>query len=201
MKFLTYGESPIISTGLGLLSKNILRFLVEMGHTVELCAINHFVDEYDREQYPYQIHRAPDGKPYNIEKAQELIINGDYDALFLSSDVNQINLLYDVIREAKQKKSFPVVCYTCADTDFIIPQTIAGITIADRIVVYSKHSKSVIHRHFPAFNVQVIYPGCEPEVFHPLTEDEREEARKKIFNVDDDTFIVLTSNRTTWRKD
>ena len=201
MKILAYCESPCIITGTALLSRNILGFLLEMGHELEIVAINHFADKYDQEEYPYTIHKAQIGEPYNIEKAKELIINADYDALFLSSDVNQINLLYDAIREAKQKKSFPVIVYSCADTGIITPQTIAGITIADRIVVYSKHSRSVIHQHFPAFNVQVIYPGCEPEVFHPLPDGEREEARRKIFNVEDDTFIVLNVNRNQWRKD
>jgi glycosyltransferase involved in cell wall biosynthesis len=201
MKFLAYGESPAISTGLGLLSKHILRFIIEMGHEVELCAINHFMDTYDRKHYPYVIHQAPVGEAYNIEKAKALIAKADYDALFLSSDVNQINLLYDAIREAKLKKSFPVIAYSCCDTDWITPQTIAGLTIADRIVMYSKHSQSVIHRFFPALRVEVIYPGCEPDVFKPLPDDERTEVRRRIFKVEDDTFVVLNCNRNQWRKD
>src|SRR6266849_4934594 len=91
MKVLFFGETPCIITGTALLSRNILKFLTELGHTVEMVGINHHDDvKHDEELYPFKIHRCPVTDAYNIEKAREMIKNAEYDLLFLSSDVSQI---------------------------------------------------------------------------------------------------------------
>lgn len=201
MKFLCYAETPYISTGTGLLSKNILPLLTELGHKIELVGINHFEDDHIGKVYPYKIHACPNNEAYNLQKIQDLIRQGDYDALFLSVDVGQLNALADIIRNAKHRKPVPVFMYSCVDTDLINHQTLDGLTVADYPVVYSQHSKRVAQRYLPALNIQVVSPGCEPDVFHPLEDEARRNWRKKIFGIDDDCFLAINVNRNQWRKD
>jgi|SRR5262245_58620117 len=201
MKYLCYSESPYISTGTGLLSKNILPILLEMGHEVELVGINHFEDDHVGKSYPFPIHPCPADEAYNIQKMQDLITQGNYDALFLSSDVGQLNRLAPVLRAAKHQRNIPIAMYTCADCDLINHQTLDCLSIADYPVVYSQHSKRIAQRYFPALNVEVISPGCEPDVFHPIDPDQRRDARQKIFGIGDETFLVINVNRNQWRKD
>jgi len=94
-----------------------------------------------------------------------------------------------------------VFMYTCVDCDRINHQTLECLSIADYPVVYSQHSKTIAQRYLPALNIQVITPGCEPELFHPLDPEQRKEARQKIFGIGEDTFLVLSVNRNQWRKD
>jgi glycosyltransferase involved in cell wall biosynthesis len=201
MKYLVYAESPYIQTGTGQLSHNIIPMLMESGHEIEIVAINHFENEHRGKEYPYKIHVCPDNEAFNLQKARELIAQGDYDALFLSSDVGQLNALADPIQEIKHQKNIPVIMYSTVDCDYINHQTLACLTLADYPVVYSQHSKRIAQRYLPALNIQVIEPGCEPELFYPLSEAERQEARQKVLGVGDDVFLVVNVNRNQWRKD
>src|SRR6266849_6359251 len=178
MKVLFFGETPCIITGTALLSRNILKFLTELGHTVEMVGINHHDDvKHDEELYPFKIHRCPVTDAYNIEKAREMIKNAEYDLLFLSSDVSQINSLAQSIDEAKQKRDFPVLCWSCIDCDVINQAVIAGLSHADQVVMYSEHGCRTAIKYSTGMrlNIRYIYPGCEPDVFYPLSEEERRE--------------------------
>jgi glycosyltransferase involved in cell wall biosynthesis len=202
MKILCYMETPCISTGVGQLSQHLLPFLLEFGHEVEVCAINHYEGvEHNEEQYPFIIHRCPNDEAYNIEKAKELIQKGDYDLLFMSCDVGEINKLAQTIHEEKQKRSFQVLCYTCIDCSVIRPQVIAGLTLCDNVVMYSQHSVQVAIEQKLPLNIRSIAPGCEPDRFYPIDEEERRKHRQEIFNIDNRTCLFLNINRNQWRKD
>lgn len=201
LKILVYSETPVVETGTAQVAKHLLSYMVEFGHELEVCAINHFSESYDHEKYPYPIHASPQNEAYNLEKAQHLIRNAEYDALFLYADVGQLNTLVDAIIEAKKKRTFPVILYTCFDCDWVNHQTLRCLTVAIHVVMYSNHSRSVALRYMPALNVQVIYHGCEPEIFYPLPDEERRAVRKQIFGIEDSTFMVISVARNQWRKD
>jgi len=202
MKFLYFGESPVVQTGAGNVSRHILQFMKDMGHEIEIVAINHNSVEHDKQLYPYKIHESPADDICNIRKAKDLIWRGEYDALFLYADVSPLSYLADAVREAKQRRNIPVVIYSCLDADDFNWETASVFTFADHIAVYSEHSKQTIQKYIPALNVQAIPCGCEPEVFFPIDIEQRRQVRKDTFGVEDnDTFIVLNVNRNQWRKD
>ena len=60
----------------------------------------------------------------------------------------------------------------------------------------SKHVRLV-----PQLVCSAIGLGTEPDVFYPLSEEERRAQRKRIFGIEDDTFIVINVNRNQMRKD
>jgi glycosyltransferase involved in cell wall biosynthesis len=201
LKILVYSETPTIETGTAQVAKHLLSYMVEFGHEIEVCAINHFSESYDHEKYPYTIHASPPTEAYNLEKAHYLIRHAEYDALFLYADVSQLNALTDVVIEAKKKRTFPVILYTCLDCDLINHQTLRCLTVASHIIMYSNHSRSVALRYMPALAIQTIYHGCEPETFYPLSEEERRATRKHIFGIEDNMFVVISVARNQWRKD
>jgi glycosyltransferase involved in cell wall biosynthesis len=202
MKILYFGESPCVSTGAGNVSRHILSFMKEMGHDIEVAAINHYGIEHDEQLYPYKIHASPVDDLSNFKKMKELLWQGDYDAIFLYADVSPISEFHEAIREAKQQKSTPLIIYSCLDADDFNWETAAILTIADYITVYSEHSRKAIQKYTPALKVETICHGCEPDVFFPLSPEQRKQVRKDTFGIEDDeTFIVLNVNRNQWRKD
>jgi intein/homing endonuclease/glycosyltransferase involved in cell wall biosynthesis len=201
MKILMYGETPLISTGSGNVSKRLVPMLLGMGHEVEIVAINHFENEMKNCTYPCKIHPSPTNDAFNLETLKSLIRHADYDLLFLYSDVGQLNKVTDLIRDVRQTREFKVIMYTCVDCDYLNAQTLACLTVADFPVMYSQHSKRVAQKYYPALNIQAIPHGCEPDIFYPLSEEERSEVRRKTFGIDDDFFLVVNVNRNQWRKD
>ncbi len=202
MKFLVYTESPCISTGAGNVSRHILQFMTEMGYELEVVAVNHHNIEQDKALYPYQIHDSPPDVYLQRRKAKELIWERKLPALFLYADVSPLNNLAEAVREAKQRKNIPVTVYSCLDSDEFNFETASVFCMADHIAVYSEHSKRIVQKYIPALNVQAIYCGCEPDVFFPLSIEQRRQVRKDTFGVtDDQTFIMLIVARNQWRKD
>ncbi len=202
MKILVYSETPCINTGTGQLSQNILPFLLEFGHEIEVVGINHFEGvQHDEQKYPFKIHRCPDSDAYNTELAKELIKQGDYDLLFMSCDVGEINKLAPTIHEEKQKRKFRALAYSTIDCDIINAHIIAGLTLCDNVVMYSNHSVKIALAQKLPLNIRCIAPGCEPDVFYPIDPELRRKNRKDIFGIDDRTCLFINVNRNQWRKD
>jgi glycosyltransferase involved in cell wall biosynthesis len=198
MKFLVYIESPSLSTGQGNVAKHLLQFMTEFGYELEVCAWNHF----DQQKYPYTIHTSDANDPFSIRKMKDLIMNGEYDAIFINADIGPINEFEEEITyEAKRRRNVPVIVYTCVDGDVLPSSPIARLHIIDQVVAFCEHSRGIMQKYVPTLDMNVIYHGCEPDVFYPLSPEQRREVRKNTFGIDDDTFIVLNVNRNQWRKD
>jgi glycosyltransferase involved in cell wall biosynthesis len=69
--------------------------------------------------------------------------------------------------------------------------------------MYSEHGVRTALKYATGMrlNIRYIYPGCEPDVFYPMSEEERREARKKYFEIGDKTKLFMNANRNQWRKD
>jgi len=209
MKVLFYGESPCVSTGLAQVSRVILDALQEEGHQVEVVGTNHhMVISYDRAVFPYNIVPVleEDKSDPNVTKtAVDRIHNSEYDMFFCSTDFGRDIPIFQALIEERQKgKQFFITGYYAVDCDIIPPTTFDPFAYCDTKIVYSKHAKRVIEQIRPEFAelVNVVYLACEPDVFYPLSPEERRLARKELFSIeDDDIFLCLSVNRNQARKD
>lgn len=205
MKILYYGESPCIETGLAQVSKHHLDLLVKMGFEIEAVCINHSfgLANYDREKYPYTIHCLSNSNdPYNRDIMRAKILEGDYDVLLLSADCGNIDVFMDHILHMRGQKKFTLITYVPIDCDIIGNEVFRCMVHSDYTYTYTYHGQSVLERLIPATTVGVIYLGCEPDVFHPMDEKERQRLRKeKLFGIGDDTFVVVMADRNQYRKD
>ena len=202
MKLLLYGESPCISTGLAQVSRTILDALVEDGHEIEVVAINHYLKEYDENRFPYTIHPCPLGDCTNEEIAVDRILNGDYDVFMYSSDFGRYGEIFKSLAKAREERFFFSIGYFPIDCETISPQTFDCLDLFNVQITYTEHGKRTIDKIRPGFNVSVIPLACEPDVFYPLSEEERRLARKELFDIEnDDLFLCLSVNRNQPRKD
>jgi len=209
MKVLFYGESPCVSTGLAQVSRVILDALQEDGHEVEVVGTNHhMVVSYDKAVFPYNVVPVleEDKKDPNVVKtAVERIHNSEYDMFFCSTDFGRDIPIFQALIEERQKgRDFLITGYYAVDCDIIPPSTFDTLAYCNAKIVYTQHGRQVIERLRPDFKgeINVLYLACEPDVFYPLSAEERRKARKELFNIeDDDTFLCLSVNRNQSRKD
>lgn len=207
IKVLFYGESPVVSTGLAQVSRTILDALQSEGHQVEVVGTNHhLVQSYDGVEFPYDIVPVLDKDNPNVTQTViERIKSSAYDVFFCSTDFGRdLEVFQALIAERKRGREFLIVGYYAVDCDVIPPSTFDPLAYCNVKIVYSKHGKEVIERLRPEFagQVNVIYLACEPNVFYPLSSDERRQARKELFQIEDNnTFLCLSVNRNQSRKD
>jgi glycosyltransferase involved in cell wall biosynthesis len=204
-KILYYGESPCIETGLAQVSKNHLSLLSGMGFDIEAVCINHHpaLANYDKVKYPYTIHAQSDpNEPYNRDKMKQLILAGDYDIILLSADCGNLDVFMDHVLYMRGQKRFKLITYVPVDCDIIGSEVFRCMTASDYSATYSYHAQRVLKRLLPIVDVDVIYLGCEPNLFYPMGQEERRRLRKeRLFGIDDETFVVTMCDRNQWRKD
>src|SRR5581483_960183 len=69
--------------------------------------------------------------------------------------------------------------------------------------VYSRFAESEVLHVLPelAGKLVCIPLGCEPDVFYPLSKEERDAYRSKAFGLPEETFLVMIAARNQVRKD
>lgn len=203
MRILYYGESPCIQTGLGQVSAHHLSMLLRMGHEIEVVGLNHFAGLVIPDEFSgLLMHTCPDNEAYNLDLARARIVHGEYDLLWISADVGPLNNLLPAIREARARRSFLSLAYVLIDCDTLTKDTFACLAEVDYPVVGTEFARQVLARYWPLLQLQVVPLGCEPEVFYPLSAEERRECRRELYSIESDsTFLVLNCNRNQWRKD
>jgi glycosyltransferase involved in cell wall biosynthesis len=202
MKILMYGESPAIMTGLSQVTRVICDALIQEGHEIELIAVNHFLEDYDHDRYPFLIHPCPVDDCRNLKVAKERILSGDYDVFFFGCDLGGSDQVFSWRREARKQHDFISVAYCPVDCDQVPADIFLYFDEVEVSVTYTQHGKRVINRYRPDLPISVIPLACHPDIFYPLSPEEKREARKKLFNIEDDSkFIVTNINRNQGRKD
>lgn len=201
MKLLWYGESPFIETGAGQVAKHLLPVFQEYFDEIHQVSVNQWWKE---ENAPAGFSMTPCGPQncYNEQEALSEIAACEYDVLFLTADMNRISDLRPSIEKARAKH-IPVIMYAAIDCHIYSRHYWSILELADQAVVFSFWSKRQCHLILPELEkkLQVIYHGCEPDVFYPLPEAERLEARRSMFGIEDDMFLVINVNRNQVRKD
>jgi glycosyltransferase involved in cell wall biosynthesis len=212
MKLLYYGESPLNPTGFGHVNRHLLEACARVAD-VTLVATTHYVESYDRSIYPYEIIGCPnDPIEYRDMKHQRNLANiekyvkaGEWDVFFYQGDMGWNNDV--LVWAAEVQKAHPekyTIFYMPIDGDVSIPLAFSPFTLCNVPVVYTNHAKSVVAKYAPdvAENLSVMWLGCESEVFHPLSREEKRQARIKLFGKEYlDRFLVLNVNRNQVRKD
>jgi len=201
MKLLWYGETPFIETGAGQVAKHLLPIFQELFEEIHLIAIN---QQWEQKDLPagLTVTRASPEDLWAGEQARKYIRACDYDLLFLTADLNRISDLMEEIRVAQDHR-IPIIIYAAMDCHIFTRQFWEVLTLATVPIVFSAWCVRHAELMLPELKGKIlaINHGCEPDVFYPLSEEERREARKEIFHIGDETFLVLNVNRNQVRKD
>lgn len=202
---LFYGGCPWLSTGESQVSKHILPALARIGPVTALFYTDFVLAEVP-DDCPYHIVpvqpeelKDPNGR-LRIECAKYHITHADYDLLFLTGDINHLYELCPAIQQRKSRHAM-LVAYAAIETHCFPLRYLDVLQLVDIPVVFSQFAREVIRAMDPTISVQVIYHGCEPDNFYPLSAQERKSARAECFSIDPETFLIACFNRNWPLKD
>lgn len=206
MRLLFYAEGPCNTTGFSLVNRHIAQALSEVeGLSLEWVATSHW---HEPRGEPYTIHACPHGPDKeharNLEKIRERIASREWDVFFYQGDMGtNDDVLIEVIKITHDSREKRFIYYIPLDIDECLPQSFDIASAANVPVFYTMRAVQVTERIRPelAGRLSSIGLGTEPDIFYPLGEEERKIQRKRIFDIDDDTFIVINVNRNQQRKD
>lgn len=201
MKLLWYGESPFIETGAGQVAKHLLPVFQQFFDKIHLVAINQWWESADVPP-GFSMTLCEPEKCFNEENAKKAIGAYDYDVLFLTTDLNRITDLQEQVQGAADR-DIPIVMYAAMDTHIYTRSFWNVLNLATVPVVFTNWCKRQCELILPELGrkLQVIYHGCEPDVFYPLPISERQQIRREMFGISDETYLVINVNRNQVRKD
>jgi len=214
-KVLCWSDSVLASTGFGNVSRYILDALHKTGrYEIYQLAINHFQEFYDRKKVPYVItpaRLANPGDPYGNQMFIETLKKYPFDLVFIINDTFVTHRVSEALPEiqafrgSRNLPPIPIIYYYPIDCHLL--SNYSGMVQAA--------TRSVAYTHFAAIETKktlgvdstcptdIIYHGADIKTFHPLSEQERQSHRQKIFQgkLSEDTFMWINVNRNSPRKD
>ena len=195
-KILVYCESPFVETGAAQVAKHILPVLSEYGE-ITAITVNSFLSPSADCQW--KIIPGTKEDMLAIGETCKHIREDQYDLLFLTGDCNVLSVFAPHIRQRTSKKAI-VVVYAAIDNEVFPSEYLDCLRVADVPVVFSHFAADIVTS---AMHIQpdVIYHGCEPEIFYPLPEEERQRLRKESFGIGPETFLIGGVGRNQVRKD
>jgi len=204
-KFLCYSDSVQCATGFAQVARNILMGVHNSGrYNVIQLGINYWGDphEYPFPIYPMGVNKQND--PYGREKAKSMILNLEWDVLFLLQDTFILQFLRELVPEIRRAgKKGPIVVYAPAD-GIPRPEWIEGISHADVCIAYTDWAKKEWIKAFAPIEskvVDVLPHGINTKHFFPMPEEEMQEFRRNYFGKVAGNFIFCNVNRNQQRKD
>lgn len=203
VKCLVYAETPCIETGGGRVSQKILSVMRDLQWDVSVVGINHYRDiVVDAERWPFTFYGTDTSDFYNLDNARQQILEGDYDVLFLTGDINHLADVMPWALEAREKRDFKIFSHVALDVAFDMAY-VKDFAQVDYPSCFSEYAKQVISAQCPdvAHKLMVIPHWFEPSEMYPLSRDKRQEIRKNLFPTVGDKFFVLSINRNQRRKD
>lgn len=207
-RVLLYGESPHNTTGFALVNKHLAQAIAPVCH-LEYVASSHWAPALDA-GLPYKIWPCSNSEPdekargRNLTTITERIASGEWDIFFYQGDIGaNDDVLVQAATMARDDVSKFTIYYVPLDVDVVLPAVFDMARAMNVQVFYTQRGADIAQALVPemAGKCSAIGLGTEPEVFYPLPEEERKAQRKRIFGIEDDTFLVINVNRNQMRKD
>ena len=197
-KILAWCDTPTVSTGFGIVAKNLLKD-IHKKYDLEILGINyHGIDKYDTDKwfiYPAQV-----GNDYlGISKFKHIIEKSKPDIIFLFQDIFHIKDAWKKIMEAKEPKTKIVIYFPVDGTPFSVFWKLP-LEETDVIITYTNFAKQAILNTFPNLNKKIytLYHGIDTNAYYPLTEKQIKSSLKELEWKK--KFVIININRFQPRK-
>jgi glycosyltransferase involved in cell wall biosynthesis len=205
---LFYGESQHNTTGFALVNKHLLAAIAPVCE-LEVVASSAWIPALD-EVLPYKVHSCTlegeiDDKTRarNLDTIMARLESREWDIFFYQGDIGaNDDVIIAACKIAQEDKKFTIY-YVPVDVDSLLPQVFDIARACDVQVFYTQQGADLAMSLVPEMvgKASAIGLGTEPDIFYPLPPEERIAQRKRIFGIEDDTFIVINVNRNQMRKD
>lgn len=197
---LWFGDSPSAATGFGTVSRNVLDAFLKTGEwSITVAGKNYWGTVHG---HPYAIHPvvALDPKEPNGGRAFLLMLSqAKWDLVIVNDDLYLTTLFADEARRIlDDRPGTKLINYFPVDSP-IHPSALRMFDAADLNVAYSLYGQAHAKAVRPHLDFPIIPHGCEQ--IERITPEQRREWRHNIFGASDETFVWMTCNRNSTRKD
>jgi len=207
IRLLYHGDSPNVTTGFGIVAKQILlRLYSTERYDITCIGVNHFGQPHN---LPFQIWPASTANTsrdiFGLDMLEDVLrglvtrllgYSSDFDVFFSLSDIWTLELLDGIIK--KLNYDIPWVSYFPIDGEPIYKQWLKTLRKTTVPVCYSKYAFNLLNKLDPFLNVQYIPHGVDSKTFAPLSMTERRKW-KKSFGLGNN-FVIGIVGRNQPRK-
>jgi glycosyltransferase involved in cell wall biosynthesis len=202
MKIFAWADSPTVSTGFGVVSKNLLRGFHNLGHDIAVLGINEYgFAPRETAKFPFPIYPCTPGGPeqvYGLNKLWSIIDYEKPDILFMLNDPWLIKNAIDVKPEGMRTPFLKTVGYYPTDAAPLKPDWLRTLNSLDAQVCYSHYAENVVTKSNggPPENLHQIYHGVDTKTFFPINQS----IARRFLGIPQDVFIVGMVARNQPRK-
>ena len=205
MRILIQGGSPTAMTGLARVTRSIAGELHKAGHEVEVVGVNcRYLDQF-RNDVPYLVYGnlKATGHEQGYELVKSLLNTGRYDRLLVINDVDIVDKFTKIVDNLEE--GVPITTFIPVDTDYFTRNAVRWINSkwVEHVVVMSKQGAKLVKEGLKGVlgkKVSAHWLGVDTEVFNPLSDEVRNEVRKR-FGLTEDMKFIVNVNRHHYRKD
>lgn len=210
-RMLVWSDSAAVTTGFGVVSKNILAALHTTGkYEIDQLAINQPTNFQDKDKYPYNMIPARLNNPqdpFGNQMLANAVQAKDYDIIFIINDMFVVHQAADYLKKIQDAKAaagrtvFNIVYYYPVDCRYM-PAGGDMVKLADISVAYTRFGAVETQKHLKNKPNAIIYHGTDTVAFHKIGEEQRQQVRSRYLGVrDPETFVLVSVNRNSIRKD
>lgn len=206
-----WADSAIAQTGFGTVSRHILREFHNAGMKIHHLAINFHGDFCSQEDVPWQQQpaRLRDPRdPHGIGMFLQAVATGQYDYIWICNDLyvgaQAASDYRRIINElSNQGQKVPILLFYYPVDCRVPKDSGALLSMVDIPVCYNQYGYKETVKTFPHLKhrLKIIPHGTDTSVFYPLSKEERQEIRKHVLHVGDETTVIIQVNRNNARKD
>jgi glycosyltransferase involved in cell wall biosynthesis len=146
------------------------------------------------------------GNIYGLDRVCQLLLERDFDILFILNDAWVISYYLDTIKKNVNKKLPAIVTYFPVDSEYHDPSWYRDFDIVNKAFTYTQFGKRVVNKAMPEMIVDVLPHGVDLDDFYQLYEN-RKMSKTDLFGDrlvglknPEEAFIVLNANRNQPRK-
>lgn len=228
LNILVYANGPCVPTGFGTVVRNIFAGLVARGR-VPIADLNFFGINYAGDPHglpfkiwPAQIAASRDPDLFGRARFVQLLLGNQWpcDVLFLLEDHFTLSqpipanggfapfipgLIRGMREQVRQgRPPFKVVQYIPVDGRYLRPEWVNWISdLVDFPVAYTKFGAHTLIDYDATLapSLRDIPHGTNPEMFFPVSSEQREAFRQQQLGLDSNAKLVVNVNRNQPRKD
>jgi D-inositol-3-phosphate glycosyltransferase len=199
-RILYCGDSPTVTTGFGIVAKNLLTRLAAMGHEITVLGINHYGDPYDQRVFPFPIYPVDKGSienMYGYHKIWPIYESVKPDLIFFVNDPWIVNEY--MVRKPENVPTPKIVTYFPTDSGPIKKSWVKMLNGFEAQVCYSKYAESVVIQSNDGKrpdNLHHIDHGVDTKTFRPVNQS----IARASMGLPKDEFIVGMVARNQYRK-
>ena len=207
MKILFFATYPNIATGYSRIGNILTNYLAEQGHEVYYFGISNFkINTIDRYIHPNiqlidgleEENKLGTGELFGVNSICDCLEKINPDILFLYNDLIVISRIFNNFFARKISRNFKIFTYL----DLVYPyekiELIKHVdSYSDVILVFSDCWKeNLISMGIKETKIKILYHGFDSNKFFKIDNTDA----KKYFGFDSSDFIILNTNRNSYRK-